>query len=109
MDTTDNFRSPSIKAEPRWGREDAMDRPLGNDSYRSRRSPGKPLKELCSYTYQWCPLQPILIYSLHGLTSLPSELREEYPLKRAIRPLAPDEITLKRTSCLFLLHYLLYH
>lgn len=41
MDAMDNFRSPSIKAEPRWGREDTMDRPLGNDAYRSRRSPGK--------------------------------------------------------------------
>ncbi len=41
MDTMDNFHTPSIKAEPRWGREDAMDRPLGNEGYRSRRSPGK--------------------------------------------------------------------
>ncbi|KAL8738479.1 MAG: hypothetical protein Q9181_000735 [Wetmoreana brouardii] len=32
----DNFRPP----EPRWGREEAMDRPLSNDVYRSRRSPG---------------------------------------------------------------------
>ncbi|KAL9601376.1 MAG: hypothetical protein Q9219_002552 [cf. Caloplaca sp. 3 TL-2023] len=40
MDTLDNFRSPSVKAEPRWGREDTMDRPFGNDVYRSRRSPG---------------------------------------------------------------------
>ncbi|KAL8951130.1 MAG: hypothetical protein Q9222_002874 [Ikaeria aurantiellina] len=37
METVDTFRSP---AEPRWGREDAMDRPLSNDVYRSRRSPG---------------------------------------------------------------------
>lgn len=41
MDSMDNFHTPSIKAEPRWGREDAMDRPLGNEGYRSRRSPGK--------------------------------------------------------------------
>ncbi|KAL8984236.1 MAG: hypothetical protein Q9205_001737 [Flavoplaca limonia] len=40
MDTMDTFQSPSIKPEPRWGREDAMDRPLSNDFYRSRRSPG---------------------------------------------------------------------
>ncbi|KAI4101299.1 MAG: hypothetical protein LQ339_005097 [Xanthoria mediterranea] len=40
MDTIDTFQSPSIKPEPRWGREDAMDRPLSNDFYRSRRSPG---------------------------------------------------------------------
>lgn len=64
MDTMDNFRSPSIKAEPRWGREDMMDRPQGNDGYRSRRSPGKLLRRLLLRTpYSKTPLGPRLYNS----------------------------------------------
>ena len=41
MDVAEVYvRSPPIKAEPRWGREDTMDRNPMNDGYR-RRSPGK--------------------------------------------------------------------
>ena len=40
MDIAEAYRSPPIKAEPRWGREDAMDRSSFSDAYR-RRSPGK--------------------------------------------------------------------
>ncbi|KAL8966158.1 MAG: hypothetical protein Q9183_003496, partial [Haloplaca sp. 2 TL-2023] len=40
MESVDSFRSPPISAEPRWGRNDAMDRSQTNDAYRSRRSPG---------------------------------------------------------------------
>ncbi|SLM40644.1 arsenite resistance protein ars2 [Lasallia pustulata] len=40
MDTYEAYRSPSVKAEPRWGgRDDVMERPPVNDSYRVRRSP----------------------------------------------------------------------
>ena len=42
MDGVLDSYSPPPKPEPRWGREDTMDRQsYGNDSYRSRRSPGK--------------------------------------------------------------------
>lgn len=42
MEAFEAYRSPSVKAEPRWGgRDDTIDRPLGNENYRSRRSPGK--------------------------------------------------------------------
>ncbi|MCJ1227891.1 hypothetical protein MMC12_004550 [Toensbergia leucococca] len=40
MDNYEAYRSPSVKAEPRWVGRDDMDRPPLNDSYRSRRSPG---------------------------------------------------------------------
>ena len=41
MDVAEVYvRSPPIKAEPRWSREDTMDRNPMNDGYR-RRSPGK--------------------------------------------------------------------
>lgn len=41
MDTMEAYRSPPIKSEPRWAREDVVDRAPINDAYR-RRSPGKP-------------------------------------------------------------------
>ena len=42
MDGAFEAYSPPLKTEPRWGREDTMDRQsFGNDSYRGRRSPGK--------------------------------------------------------------------
>ena len=42
MDGAYEPHSPPPKVEPRWGREDTMERPsFGNDSYRGRRSPGK--------------------------------------------------------------------
>lgn len=50
MDIAEAHRSPPIKAEPRWGREDTMERNPMNEVYR-RRSPGK--------------------YSLHGNSLLP--------------------------------------
>ena len=40
MDVVDAYRSPPIKPEPRWGREDTMDRNPMSEPYR-RRSPGK--------------------------------------------------------------------
>ena len=40
MDISEAYRSPPIKVEPRWGREDNMDRNPMNEGYR-RRSPGK--------------------------------------------------------------------
>ena len=40
MDVADAYRSPPIKPEPRWGREDTVDRNPMNEPYR-RRSPGK--------------------------------------------------------------------
>ncbi|KAL8643159.1 MAG: hypothetical protein Q9228_000221 [Teloschistes exilis] len=41
MDPMEDYRSPTVKPEPRWGgREDFGDRALSNDVYRSRRSPG---------------------------------------------------------------------
>lgn len=44
MDVADAYRSPPIKPEPRWGREDTMDRNPMNEVYR-RRSPGKQLSQ----------------------------------------------------------------
>ena len=42
MEAFEAYRSPSVKAEPRWGgRDDMIDRPPPNENYRSRRSPGK--------------------------------------------------------------------
>ena len=42
MEAFEAYRSPSVKAEPRYGgRDDMIDRPFGNENYRSRRSPGK--------------------------------------------------------------------
>ncbi|KAL8717596.1 MAG: hypothetical protein Q9225_005166, partial [Loekoesia sp. 1 TL-2023] len=76
MDTMDNFRSPSIKAEPRWGREDTMDRPFGNDPYRSRRSPGKRIEEKYSLPFLSQSLQPVVVHSpLYPRTCLPVKIR----------------------------------
>lgn len=44
MDVADAYRSPPIKPEPRWGREDTMDRNPMNEAYR-RRSPGKQFSQ----------------------------------------------------------------
>lgn len=46
MDTFDAYRSPSVKTEPRWGREDIPDRMPINEAYRARRSPGKTPQEV---------------------------------------------------------------
>lgn len=50
MDTFDTYRSPSVKAEPRWGREDITDRIPINEGYRARRSPGKTPQERVPFT-----------------------------------------------------------
>lgn len=69
MDGSYEAYSPPPKTEPRWGREDTMDKQsFGNDSYRGRRSPGKApntmerLSSLPSY-------HNILLKSLSSLSS----------------------------------------
>ena len=63
------MRSPPIKAEPRWGREDTMDRNPTNDGYR-RRSPGK--QELSG--------DVMLICTSHYLKLLIPNFTSTYPI-----------------------------
>ena len=63
MDVAEAYRSPPIKPEPRWGREDTMDRNPMNEPYR-RRSPGK--QRYRGIVASSCPYFMIMILiSLH--------------------------------------------
>ena len=84
MDGSFEAYSPPLKSEPKWGREDTMERQsLGTDSYRGRRSPGKTLNATEEFkslqSYHCALLKPSsLLFDTYSDDIIPHEIPLDY-------------------------------